>query len=487
MNKELNIGIDVDGVLRNLGEYQLRKGKKYFKDSLEIDESKLEIKDIFGCTEEEEKKFWEKYIWEYSLKEPMYKDAADIIKLLQSKGCKVHIITQYANTLRDDFLGKLFRGMLERFLRINGVKPDSINYCSEFGQENDKLNTCKRLNIDYMVEDNPQNIEKLSECCRVIGINTKYNSDVQENDNILKVDSFSQVYDAITQYEKQKKGLEYMKTKFFKDDFTRNYKLMRGLGVPVFKRLLKPKIINAEVIPEDGPIVLCGNHLHVWDQFPVICATDRVTHWMSKKEYFDSKLGYFFRKTGAISVDRQGDASESVNTALNYLNIGSAIGIFPEGTRNGLKTSDIERLYQYGIDIDLEQFKGKIRENNPLLSHIKLLEELYENKVLSKEEFLDSLFNARDYLTNFSKEGIITAEQLSDAELLPFKFGAVSMASKTNATIVPFGVTGDYKIGNDNLTVSFGEPFKVSEGNLEGANKELRQKILNLVKNNRNL
>ena len=59
------------------------------------------------------------------------------------------------------------------------------------------------------------------------------------------------------------------------------------------------------------------------------------------------------------------------------------------------------------------------------------------------------------------------------------------MAQKTNATIVPFAVTGDYEIGNDNLTVRFGEPFKVGNMTLEEANEQLRSKILELVRENR--
>ena len=47
--------------------------------------------------------------------------------------------------------------------------------------------------------------------------------------------------------------------------------------------------------------------------------------------------------------------------------------------------------------------------------------------------------------------------------LLPFKFGTVSMAQKTNATIIPFGIIGDYKFRSKNLTIKYGTPFKVKE------------------------
>jgi 1-acyl-sn-glycerol-3-phosphate acyltransferase len=65
--------------------------------------------------------------------------------------------------------------------------------------------------------------------------------------------------------------------------------------------------------------------------------------------------------------------------------------------------------------------------------------------------------------------------------LLPFKFGAVSMAKKTNATIVPFGITGDYKFRTNNLKIKFGEPFKVGDMSLEEANEKLRTIIENIL------
>lgn len=68
--------------------------------------------------------------------------------------------------------------------------------------------------------------------------------------------------------------------------------------------------------------------------------------------------------------------------------------------------------------------------------------------------------------------------------LLPFKFGAVSMAQKTNATIVPFGLTGDYKFRSKNLTIRFGKPFKVGDMTLEEANKKLYNEIGRLMKEN---
>lgn len=63
--------------------------------------------------------------------------------------------------------------------------------------------------------------------------------------------------------------------------------------------------------------------------------------------------------------------------------------------------------------------------------------------------------------------------------LLPFKFGAVSFASKTNASIVPFAICGKYKIFKDNIIIIYGKPYKVGS-DLEKENQKLREKVRKL-------
>ena len=57
------------------------------------------------------------------------------------------------------------------------------------------------------------------------------------------------------------------------------------------------------------------------------------------------------------------------------------------------------------------------------------------------------------------------------------------MAKKTNAYIVPFGLTGDYKFRSKNLTIRFGKPYKITE-ELEVENKKLEEIVSNLMKEN---
>ena len=49
--------------------------------------------------------------------------------------------------------------------------------------------------------------------------------------------------------------------------------------------------------------------------------------------------------------------------------------------------------------------------------------------------------------------------------MLPFKPGAIELAQRTNAYIVPFGITGEYKFRSKDLKIEFGQPFKVDNIN----------------------
>ena len=259
------------------------------------------------------------------------------------------------------------------------------------------------------------------------------------------------------------------------------YRLMRAILAPIYKFWYRPTVIGKENIPNEGAIVLAGNHIHIMDQCNVIISTKRKLHYMAKKEYFDDKkVAWFFRLVGCIPVDRSKKDENAKHSALKVLENNHALGIFPEGTRNGLKKEKAKEIYdKYFFEMSFKSFYKKIKKNKT--SFILYLEELKNNKVITELDYLNHLFDCDSYLKDLIKGNVITIDDYYDHILLPLKYGAVSLASKTNAYIVPYAISGNYKFRSKNLVVKIGKPFKV-EGELSDANERLDNEIKTLLR-----
>ena len=128
-----------------------------------------------------------------------------------------------------------------------------------------------------------------------------------------------------------------------------------------------------------------------------------------------------------------------------------------------------------------EYFEGKFAWFFKLAGCIKVDRRIHDENAKSI---------ALDYLKKGHAVGIFpegtrnkTLGTKDEVDLLPFKYGAVSLAKKANALIVPFGISGEYTGRKGNLTCKIGKPFSVNNLELEEANKKLRKEILKLMKN----
>ena len=206
---------------------------------------------------------------------------------------------------------------------------------------------------------------------------------------------------------------------------------------------------------------------------------------MAKKEYFDGPFAWFFKAAGCISVDREHHGGNSKEIAEKVLNKKWALGIYPEGTRNSLasKEEKLKEAHEYlKEDMSLAKFKKITKKQMTLLSQYEFLKNLYNDNVITKEEFKKALLDLDNYLIKLVKDNKISKDTYKDTLLLPVKFGTVSLASKTNATIVPYAITGKYQFLNNKLTIKFGKTFKVSkEDNLEEVNEKLQNEIKNII------
>lgn len=415
----MRIGLDVDGVLTNLEKYQLQKGIEYFGKEKLIDESAYDIREMFGCTEEERERFWIKYIWEYCLLEKSRDGASELTQKLKSNGDYIYIITGRAHTTEKNMCGILFRKMLIYKLKKDGIKYDDIFFCNENNSANEKYEICKRLNLDVMIDDKVENVKEIKKICKVIMPITKNNHDYCDDQVMKTIDLFetlSKVEEIRTNITKktsefrflsldEKELLTETKLKEYYQNLKRyyqnlpydtvkmkklerNYSIAVTIGISIFKLLYKPIIINKEFIPKGNGYIFVSNHLGSLDQFPIMAAIgNRPIHFMAASTLLKLRRGKLYKHTGSIFVDRENPESrKSARELMNQvvLNNGNVF-IFPEGTRN------------------------------------------------RSEKFM-----------------------------LEFKLGAASIAQNTGAQIVPFAVNNNYKINGNKLIVRVGKPMSIS-------------------------
>lgn len=262
------------------------------------------------------------------------------------------------------------------------------------------------------------------------------------------------------------------------------YKIFRSILGPLYKLWYNPKIEGAENIPKDGRVIIVGNHVHIMDQCNVVISTKRPMYYMAKKEYFDNKkVAWFFISSGCIPVDRSRKDEIATLSALEVLKSDNVLGLFPEGTRNGLKEERAKKLYKEYFDENLsfKEFYKKIKKNKT--SQVDYLEELMKKEVISKDDFMENIYNVDKYLNILIKEKKITKNDYYEHILLPFKFGAVSMAKKTNSPILPFVITGDYKFRSKNLRVKIGKPIEPLD-DLKEANERLDKTMKKMIEEN---
>lgn len=77
-----------------------------------------------------------------------------------------------------------------------------------------------------------------------------------------------------------------------------------------------------------------------------------------------------------------------------------------------------------------------------------------------------------DKVIGIFPEGKVKLKSEAQYTVTPFKFGAVKMAYTTGSRIVPFSITGKYKMFRKSIKIQFFEPITIS-GDLEAENERL--------------
>lgn len=130
-----------------------------------------------------------------------------------------------------------------------------------------------------------------------------------------------------------------------------------------------------------------------------------------------------------------------------------------------LLISSTKRTIHFLAKDELTKGIKKILFNN--MGIIPVNRRIHDKNALSKA--IDTL--NKDKVIGIFPEG--TINKTKDI-IMPFKIGAVKMANDTNTPIIPFIITGKYKIFNNNLKIEFLNPIKYKKAeDLTTYNEEL--------------
>lgn len=113
------------------------------------------------------------------------------------------------------------------------------------------------------------------------------------------------------------------------------YNLVRVLFSFIFSVVFRWRIVGVENIPAAGGAIVAANHISNWDPPVIGTAVNRPMHFMAKEELFrNAILRNIISKLGAFPVKRGAADRNAIRTAMNLLEEGNLLGLFPEGTRS---------------------------------------------------------------------------------------------------------------------------------------------------------
>ena len=113
------------------------------------------------------------------------------------------------------------------------------------------------------------------------------------------------------------------------------YRFLEKYVPALLRTVTNVHIRGAHKVPMEGPAIFCGNHMGNLAPFIKILASQRPIHFMAKEGHFDKQPNRFVMvSTGQIETFRNSGAKDAFARAVDVIESGGCLGIFPEGTRS---------------------------------------------------------------------------------------------------------------------------------------------------------
>lgn len=121
------------------------------------------------------------------------------------------------------------------------------------------------------------------------------------------------------------------------------YRVAQQVVLFIMRFGFKIKVIDKEKLPnENEGYVIASNHRSNLDPLFIGLGMKRQVCFMAKEELFKNKfLGFIITKLGAFPVSRGKGDQTAIHNAIEIVENGRVLGIFPEGTRS--KDGELKR------------------------------------------------------------------------------------------------------------------------------------------------
>ncbi len=114
--------------------------------------------------------------------------------------------------------------------------------------------------------------------------------------------------------------------------------IIRPICFILAKIIYRVQVKGINNVPKNSACIICGNHVHAMDAPVLLASVNRKINFMAKEELWKN-VGFRFIAWifNVFPVRRGKKDTDAVKKSLKVLKKGEILGMFPEGTRNGMK------------------------------------------------------------------------------------------------------------------------------------------------------
>lgn len=99
----------------------------------------------------------------------------------------------------------------------------------------------------------------------------------------------------------------------------------------------RAKKVGEKNIPKEGSYIICANHVHALDAPTLVLSLKREVIFIAKEELFENCiLKWLGDAFDVIAIKRGKGDIDAMKLSFKAIKQGKLLGLFPEGTRNGM-------------------------------------------------------------------------------------------------------------------------------------------------------